>query len=282
MNQTSIGNVCGMIGVLDGQVALITGAGSGIGAESARALAAAGAAVVVTDLEGAAANLVAKQASEAGGSAIGLPLDVTDEAAWSPAVAAATEAFGPITVLHGNAAPTAGPIMSRDLDAVRLDLDTWDLVLAVVLRGNLLGCRAVIPGMITAGGGSIVLTSSIKGRTGSTLRTAYSTAKGGLEQLVRSIATGYGRYNIRRNAIAPGIIETPGLHETVGADYVGALQAAHLVPRLGRASDIAAHVVHLASDAASFVTGQTLVVDGGLSGYVPAMSPPIPSAEETP
>jgi NAD(P)-dependent dehydrogenase (short-subunit alcohol dehydrogenase family) len=167
--------------------------------------------------------------------------------------------------------------MSRDLDVIRMDVEIWDLVMAVVLRGNMLACKHVLPSMISAGGGAVVLTSSIKGRTGSSLRTAYGSAKGGLEQFARIVATGYGRYGIRCNCVAPGIIETAGLRETAGAAYVHELEAAHLIPRLGSDADIAAAVAYLASDAGSFITAQTLVIDGGLTAYVPAMSPSLDS-----
>jgi NAD(P)-dependent dehydrogenase (short-subunit alcohol dehydrogenase family) len=265
---------------LTGRVALVTGGGSGIGAASARALAAHGSAVAVTDLDADSAARVSKEIIDGGGQAIALRLDVTDETAWPLVVAETTTELGPITVLHGNAGPTAGSIMSRDLDVVQMEVEIWDLVMAVVLKGNMLGCKNVIPSMIEVGGGSIILTSSIKGRTGSSLRTAYASAKGGLEQFSRVVATGYGRFGIRCNAIAPGIVETPGLRETVGQAYMDSLLAAHLLPRLGRDDDIAAAVVYLASDASSFMTAQTLVVDGGLSSYVPVMSPPVAREEK--
>jgi NAD(P)-dependent dehydrogenase (short-subunit alcohol dehydrogenase family) len=248
---------------LTGRVALVTGAGSGIGAATALQLAAAGAAVAVTDLNGDSAERVAKEITAGGGRAVAHALDVTDEATWERVAAETVAALGPITILHGNAGPTAGPIMS------------WDLVMAVVMRGNMLACKHVLPSMVSAGGGAIVLTSSIKGRVGSSLRTAYGSAKGGLEQFARIVATGYGRFGVRCNSIAPGIIGTPGLRETVGDAYVAELVAAHLLPRLGSEADIASMVVYLASDAGSFITGQSLVVDGGLSSYVPAMSPPV-------
>jgi NAD(P)-dependent dehydrogenase (short-subunit alcohol dehydrogenase family) len=260
---------------LSGRVALVTGAGSGIGAAAARALAAHGAAVAVTDLAADSAERVAKEIEQSGGRAVAHVLDVAAENAWTGVVARTEEELGPITVLHGNAAPTGGAVMSRDLDVASMDCGVWDLVMAVVLRGNMLGCKHVIPSMIAAGGGSIVLTSSIKGRVGSSARTAYSVAKGGLDQLVRMVATEYGQHGIRCNGIAPGIIATPGLRETVGAEYVARLQAAHLVPRLGTAEDVAAAVVYLASDASSFMTAHTLVLDGGLSAYVPVMSPQV-------
>jgi len=258
---------------LTGRVALVTGAGSGIGAATARALAAHGAAVAVTDLAGDSAERVAKEIEQSGGRAVAHVLDVAAEDAWVAVVARTEQELGAITVLHGNAAPTGGAVMSRDLDVTSMDSGVWDLVMAVVLRGNMLGCKHVIPSMIAAGGGSIVLTSSIKGRVGSSARTAYSVAKGGLDQLVRMVATEYGHLGIRCNGIAPGIIATPGLRETVGEEYVTRLQAAHLVPRLGTAEDVAAAVLYLASDASGFMTAHTLVLDGGLSAYVPVMSP---------
>jgi NAD(P)-dependent dehydrogenase (short-subunit alcohol dehydrogenase family) len=258
---------------LTGRVALVTGAGSGIGAATARALAEHGAAVAVTDVAGDSAEAVAKEIKQGGGRAIAQVLDVADEDAWRAAVAGAEAELGPITVLHGNAAPTGGAVMSRDLDVTSMDCGVWDLVMSVVLRGNMLGCKHVIPSMISAGGGSIILTTSVKGRTGSSARTAYSVAKGGLDQLVRMVATGYGHLGIRCNGIAPGIIATPGLRETVGEEYVASLLAAQLVPRLGTAEDVAAAVVYLASAASSFMTAQTLVLDGGLTAYVPVMSP---------
>ncbi len=264
-----------MTAELTGRTALVTGGGSGIGAASCLALARAGAAVAVTDLDRDAAQRVAKEIENAGGRAIGLGLDVVDEQAWRDAVAATSAEFGPIAILHSNAAPTAGSIMNRDLDVLALDTEVWDLVIAVVLRGTMLACRTVLPSMLSAGGGSIIVTSSIKGRIGSTMRTAYATAKGGLEQFVRVVATGYGRHGVRCNAIAPGIVGTPGLRETVDAEYLASLEAAHLVPRLGNADEIADAVVYLASDRASFITAQTLVIDGGLSAYVPALSPPV-------
>jgi NAD(P)-dependent dehydrogenase (short-subunit alcohol dehydrogenase family) len=260
---------------LTGQVALVTGAGSGIGAAAVRALAAHGAAVAVTDLVGDSAERVAEEIEGSGGRAVAHVLDVAVEDAWTAVVARTEAELGPITVLHGNAAPTGGAVMNRDLDVASIDGDLWDLMMAVVLRGNMLGCKHVIPSMISAGGGSIVLTSSIKGRTGTSARTAYSVAKAGLDQLVRMVATAYGRFGIRCNGIAPGIIGTPGLSETVGQEYVAKLLAAQLVPRLGTPDDIAAAVVYLASEASSFMTAQTLVIDGGLSAYVPVMSPQI-------
>jgi NAD(P)-dependent dehydrogenase (short-subunit alcohol dehydrogenase family) len=163
--------------------------------------------------------------------------------------------------------------MSRDLDVVSADLSLWRKVLDVALTGSMLACRQLIPGMVELGGGSITITSSVKGSTGSALRAAYNSAKGGVDALVRTVATAYGKDNVRCNAVAPGIIETPGLRQTVAADRLRELEAAHLLPRLGRAEDIAQAVVFLASDAGSFITGQVIVVDGGLTAHTSALSP---------
>jgi NAD(P)-dependent dehydrogenase (short-subunit alcohol dehydrogenase family) len=258
---------------LTGRVALVTGGGSGIGATTARTLAENGAAIAVTDLDGAAAEAVAAEIADAGGRASGYALDVASEDAWREVVAKVSADLGPITVLHGNAAPTGSAIMSRDLDVLTAEIEIWDLLSAVVLRGNMLACKHTIPAMIAAGGGSIVLTTSIKGRTGSSLRAAYSTTKGGLEQLVRIVATEYGRYGVRCNGVAPGIIATPGLRESVSEDFANELLASQLIGRFGVAEDIAAAVLYLASDASSFMTGQTLVVDGGMTVFAPSMSP---------
>jgi NAD(P)-dependent dehydrogenase (short-subunit alcohol dehydrogenase family) len=107
------------------------------------------------------------------------------------------------------------------------------------------------------------------------MRAAYSTTKGGLEQMVRMVATEYGRFGVRCNGVAPGIIVTAGLREVVSEDYAKQLLAAQLIGRFGEAEDIAAAVLYLASDASSFVTGQTLVVDGGMTAFVPVMSPAV-------
>jgi len=258
---------------LTGRVALVTGAGSGIGAASARALAARGAAVAVTDLAGEAAARVAKVIEEEGGRAVAHTLDVVREDDWAAVVARTEADLGPIGVLHGNAAPTSGEAINRDLDVVGMDAQVWDVMMTVILRGNMLACQHVIPSMTSAGGGSVILTTSIKGRTGSTARTAYSVAKAGLEQLVRMVATEYGPFGIRCNGIAPGIIATPGLRETAGDAYVARLRAAQLIPHLGTPEDVAAAVAFLASDESSFMTAHTLVIDGGLSAFVPVLSP---------
>ena len=258
---------------LDGRVALVTGAGAGIGAASAAALAEAGAAVAVTDIDLAAAEKVATGIVERGHRALALRLDVASEPEWRTAVAAATAQLGPITVLHSNAALTSRADYAADLDVVNLAVEVFDRVIAVNLRGGMLACKHVVPGMLAAGGGSIVLTSSVKGTTGSAHRTAYSISKAGLDALARAVATGYGKGGVRCNAIAPGIVATEAI-DSVPAAQRAALEDAHLTPALGTPADIANAVVFLASDLAAFITGQVLNVDGGLAAHTAALSPP--------
>lgn len=260
------------MGALDGRVALVTGGGSGIGAASAAAMANAGATVAVTDVDAGAAKAVATAISESGGLAVSRALDVASEDDWVRTVEAVRAEFGPVRVLHSNAALTSREAYAADLGVVDLDVELFDRVLAVNLRGGMLGCKHVLPGMIAAGGGSVVLTSSVKGLTGSAHRTAYSVSKGGLDALTRSVATGYGKAGVRCNAIAPGIVATDAI-DSVPAAQRKLLEDAHLTPSLGRPADIANAVVFLASDAAAFITGQVLCVDGGLAAHTAALSP---------
>jgi NAD(P)-dependent dehydrogenase (short-subunit alcohol dehydrogenase family) len=262
-----------MVTTLAGRVSLVTGAGSGIGAASAAALAEAGAAVAVTDIDEAAAAAVAKAIAERGHHAVAHRLDVASEAQWRRVVAAVADELGPITVLHSNAALTSHAYYAADLGVVDLSVEVFDRVIAVNLRGGMLACKHVVPGMLAAGGGSIVLTSSVKGSTGSAHRTAYSMSKGGLDALMRAVATGYGKAGVRCNAIAPGIVLTDAV-SAVPADQRAALEEAHLTPSLGTPADIANAVVFLASDDAAFITGQVLDVDGGLTAHTAALSPP--------
>jgi NAD(P)-dependent dehydrogenase (short-subunit alcohol dehydrogenase family) len=259
--------------MIDQPVALVTGAGGGIGSASCAALSRLGFAVVVTDVDLSSAQSVAHGLEADGGRALALALDVADEASWIAAVQQAEGHFGTVTVLHNNAGLTSAAVNARDLQVATADVELWDDVMAVTLRGSMLGCKHVVSGMIGAGGGSIIMTASVKGSTGSTLRTAYSTAKSGLAGLVRSVAAGYGKHGIRCNAIAPGIIDTDGFRLNAAPATVAALEAGTLLPRLGRGEDIADMVAFLASERGSFITGQWLVVDGGLTSHTPALSP---------
>lgn len=258
--------------VLEGRVAIVTGGASGIGRATCEALGVAGASVVVADLVGEGAEAVAAELCERGCEAIGVAADVGDERSIEGMVDAAVSRFGGLDILHNNAADSDPALMSRDLAVADMDAEVWDRTMRVNLRGPMLGCKHAIPRMIARGGGAIVNTSSASGLTGDFSRSAYAASKAGLRSLTESVAAQYGKQGIRSNAIAPGVIATPALEANVPADQVEVYAENTLTARLGRAEDIAAAVVFLASDAAAFITGQLLSVDGGLLAHHPAMA----------
>jgi NAD(P)-dependent dehydrogenase (short-subunit alcohol dehydrogenase family) len=245
---------------LTGKAALVSGAGGGIGRAISLALAEAGAAVACCDIDTASVEETARLVRDAGGRAIVRRCDVAVEAESDAAAAAAHEAFGRLDVLVSGAAP-------HDPSGTVLEISTadWERVLAVNLTGSFLLSRAVLPLMIAGGGGSIILIASQLGRVGSGGRAAYCATKGALIQLAKVMAIDHAAQHIRVNTLSPGAVETQRtLHR------YGSFEAArekmgpkHLLGRLGRPQEIAAAAVFLASDAASFVTGSDLLVDGG-------------------
>lgn len=259
-------------GRLAGRVAIVTGAASGIGRATASALAREGAAVVVADLNADGAKRVAAEIEAAGGRAFGQATDVSSEPSVVAMVAAAVERFGGLDVLHNNAALVDPAVMGADGEVASLSLDTFERTLAVNLRGPLLGCKHAIPRMLERGGGVIVNTSSVAALAGDLVRTAYGISKAGLDALTRYVATQYGKRGIRCNSIAPGVIATPALAANVTPELIAVYERSHLTPRLGRPEDIAEVVVFLATDAAAFITGQVLSVDGGLLAHHPAVA----------
>ncbi|SFR90287.1 SDR family NAD(P)-dependent oxidoreductase [Sphingomonas jatrophae] len=256
--------------VLEGKVAIVTGAGSGIGRATALLLARAGAAVTVADLDGARAGGVAGEIEAAGGAALGIACDVAREEDVQAMVAATVARFGGLDILHNNAAASSPTLMARDRDIVSMDVAVWDEAFAVNLRGPMLGCKHAIPHMLARGGGAIVNTSSASGLVGDLSRPAYGASKGGLNALTLYVATLHGKQGIRCNAIAPGVMETPALTANVSPQQIDIYRRNHLTPRLGLPEDVAATVLFLVSPAAAFITGQIVSVDGGLLAHHPA------------
>jgi NAD(P)-dependent dehydrogenase (short-subunit alcohol dehydrogenase family) len=246
---------------LAGRVALISGAARGQGAAEALLFAREGAAVVLGDVLVEQGEQVAREIVAAGGRAVFLPLDVTREDDWSRAVALAEERFGRLDVLVNNAGILGRPGI---LDTT---LELWQHVIAVNQTGPFLGMRAAIPAMRRAGGGSIVNISSALAVVGYGESASYTAAKGALTALTRTVAVELAREQIRVNVVHPGVIDTPMVDDAMGDDQAARDAQRDVAPmrRVGGADEIAYAVLYLASDEASFVTGASVAVDGGLT-----------------
>jgi len=256
---------------LQGRVAIITGGASGMGRATALLFASAGANVVIADLNAAGGDEVAKLASQSGNKAIFQRTDVSVEADVAALVAVATETFGRLDVMFNNAG-IGGAVGPLEEVAVA----DWDRTQAVCLRGVFLGIKHAVAPIRAAGGGSIISTASIAGIQGYPNLHAYSAAKAGVVNLTRSAALEFARDKIRVNCIAPGGISTPILYGFVGGDkeaVEAALAKGQPYPRAGQPDDIANAALFLASDASQFITGQTLVVDGGATAGPNALAP---------
>lgn len=242
-----------------GRVVIVTGSGSGIGRETALAFAREGAQVVVADIEPDNASRTVAEVDDAGGQGIVCRVDVSDDESVREMVDMAVRTYGRLDVLHNNA--YWAPLNRSVTDT---SLSEWDRTIAVTLTGVFLGCKHAIPAMIEGGGGAIVNTASVSALAASPRFGAYIAAKGGVVALTRSVAFDYGSAGIRCNAVAPGLIETPATVAVLADPERRAwLTSKILVGRAGQPSDIANAVLYLASDESAFMTGQTLVVDGG-------------------
>ncbi|MDP6875352.1 MAG: SDR family oxidoreductase [Alphaproteobacteria bacterium] len=247
-------------GVLKGKVALVTGAAQGIGLASARAFAEEGAAVGLLDLNLAAAEAEAAAIKAAGGQAMACYCDVRNDDAIQQVVAAVGNAFGPVTVGMCNAAT-----LTQTASVVDLPLEDWNQALSVNLTGVFLTAKYLIPQMLSAGEGSIIITASQMARVATPLRGAYCATKGALLQLAKVIALEHAEDNIRANTLSPGGVATDRLAQQFG-DLERAEQEwgpAHPVGRLGQPAEIARAAVYLASDDSQFMTGSDLLIDGG-------------------
>jgi len=255
------------MGRLDGKRAVVVGAAYGMGRATAEMLAREGASVIVADIAGDVAAEVAEGIHANGGTARSATVDISDETAVSDLFDQAKAAFGGVDVLHNNAAILASPEVAADGVSAVLDIPTsvWDRTMEVNLRGVWLACKYAVKPMIEAGGGSIINTASLAALSLMTTSGAYSVSKGGVNTLTLAIATHYGRFGVRCNAINPGMIRTRHLND----EYEHMLVRHNLLPRIGEPEDIAGLVTFLASDESSYMTGQLLTLDGGFSVHVP-------------
>jgi len=240
-----------------GKTAIVTGGASGIGEGAARMLAKRGAAVVIFDRDGERAPMVAQQIATAGGRAEHVVGDVTDPIACDSVVRRAGEKFGRLDILVNNAGGgSLGPTHE-------LTLEKWQWMIDINLTGTFLMSRAALQVMLPQGGGVMVNVASVHGHVGFPNHAGYTAAKAGIVNLTRSLAVEYGTRNIRVNAVCPGVIMTPLIAATVNDAAMAKFVAMHPIGRIGTVTEVAHAICFLASDEASFVTGSSLMVDGG-------------------
>ena len=248
---------------LKDKVALITGAGSGIGRETSLLFAAEGACVVVVDVNDAAGAETVAMVGKAGGRAAYIHADVSKASEAEGMVAFAEKTYAHLHVIFNN----AGIMHSADDDAVSTPEEVWDLTMAINLKGVFLGCKYGIPALRRAGGGSVINTASFVGLMGAaTPQVAYTATKGGVIALSRELAVVHARENIRVNALCPGPLRTELLMKFLNTDEKKQRRLVHIpMGRFGEAKEMAQAALYLASDESSFVTGTAFTVDGGIT-----------------
>jgi NAD(P)-dependent dehydrogenase (short-subunit alcohol dehydrogenase family) len=248
---------------LEGKVALITGGASGMGRVASALFAREGAKVVLTDVADDAGEAAAAEIRREGGEAAYVRADVSKEAEAKAMVDVAVERFGGLHILYNNAGVM--PLEDGSVDA--LDERIWDLIFAVNVKGVAFGCKYGVPALIASGGGSIVNVASFVAWMGAaTSQTAYTSSKGAVLAMTREIAVEYARRGVRCNALCPGPIETPLLMKLLSDEARRQRRFVHIpMGRLGQAEELAKAALFLASDDSSFMTGASLIVDGGIT-----------------
>jgi NAD(P)-dependent dehydrogenase (short-subunit alcohol dehydrogenase family) len=251
------------MGRLGGKVALITGGASGMGMVASRLFASEGAKVLLADVADEAGETVAKEIEGEGGEAAYVHADVSNEADAKDMVTAAVERFGGLHVLYNN----AGVMLPEDGSVHSTDASIWDTTLAINVKGVALGCKYGVRAMIESGGGSIINVASFVAWLGAaTSQTAYTASKGAVLAMTREIAVEYARKGVRCNALCPGPIETPLLTELLSDEARRRRRLVHIpLGRLGQADELAKAALFLASDDSSYMTGASLIVDGGIT-----------------
>lgn len=251
-------------GRLAGKVVLITGAGSGMGAEATVRFAREGAAVVACDMNIEAARRVVQTAEAAGGKAIAVAMNVAKEAEVKEGIKLAVKAFGKLDVLYNN----AGIFPNDDHSVTDTEESVWDTVLAVNVKGVYLVCKHGIPELLANGGGSIINVASFVALVGCSVpQDAYTASKGAVIALTKSLAVQYGPKGVRSNAICPGPIETPLLTAWLFKEPAEKAKRLNRIPmgRFGRSEDIVNMALYLASDESRWTNGAAMVVDGGIT-----------------
>lgn len=243
---------------LEGKVAIITGAASGMGKADALLFAKEGAIVVVTDIQVEKVDEVVAEIKNNSGEAIGFRHDVSSQEDWTSIVDATMKQYGKIDILVNNAG------ISSEVPFMEASLELWDKIMSINITSVFLGQQAVIPHMINNGGGSIINISSIAGLTGGSGAGAYTASKGAVRMLTKATAVDFAKHNIRVNSVHPGYIKTPMSEKLMeNPDMKQWFLSQTPLPRLGLAEDIANGVLFLASDESSYITGVELPIDGG-------------------
>jgi NAD(P)-dependent dehydrogenase (short-subunit alcohol dehydrogenase family) len=248
---------------LENKVAIITGAGSGIGREAALLFAREGARVVVAEMNQETGEKAASEIQAAGGEALFFQTDVAQSTSLQQLMRVTESTFGKLDVMFNN----AGIMPDADGSVTETTEETWDLVMNVNLKGVFLGCKYAIPALQRTGGGSIINVASFVALMGAaTSQIAYTASKGGVLSMTREIAVGFARQNIRANAICPGPVDTPMLQALLSDPVRRQRRMVHIPPgRLAQATEIANAALFLASDESSYVNGATFTVDGGIT-----------------
>ncbi|OAN58507.1 SDR family NAD(P)-dependent oxidoreductase [Sphingomonas sp. TDK1] len=252
---------------LDGKTAVVTGGGGGIGSVTCALLAARGARVVVADID----LDRAQQVAQAIDGADSLGVDLADAQSIQSGMAQVVARHGGVDILVNNAAMLDPEVAMKDISVETMDVDVWDRIFAVNMRGTMLMCREALP-HLRARRGNIVNVVSNLALQGHVLQAAYAASKAGVVQLTRSIAASHGRQGVRCNAVAPGMTLTPALKANFPAPLRKLIEDETLREQLGEPEDIAEAIAFLASDAARNFTAQVLVCDGGQSSHVPAFT----------
>jgi NAD(P)-dependent dehydrogenase (short-subunit alcohol dehydrogenase family) len=253
---------------LEGRVVVITGSG-GIGTACAKSYADEGARVLIGDIDVKSAARAADAITAAGGDAFVQALDLANEDSVIALYKVVDEKYGRLDVLHNNAADTRAEQMAYDMAITDMQARVWDSAFAINARGTMFMIKHGIPLMLRHGKGSIINTSSGAALRGDLFGPAYASSKAAINCLTKYVATQYGKKGIRCNVISPGLIVTPNVHLSNSREQLDRITRHKLTPYLGEPADIAAAATFLASDDSKFITGQVMVVDGGIIDHMP-------------
>jgi NAD(P)-dependent dehydrogenase (short-subunit alcohol dehydrogenase family) len=261
-----------IVNSLKDKIAIVTGAGGGLGAASAIVLAERGAKVLVAGRRLSNVEVTVSEIQHKGGWAKPIIFDLAEEDQIHSAVDQVAREFGKIDILHNCAADCSPELFFRDRDIETMDVPTWDRNFLINVRGTMLCCKYVLPHMPHHAGASIINTSSNTGLQGNLILNAYSCTKAAIFQLTRNIATTHGKRGIRCNTVTPGMVLTKPNLENTPKEMRDIVESETLLPKLGEPNDIAYVVAFLASDEAKYITGQNIVVDGGTWVHAPGFA----------